>query len=97
MSRRHPPPARRTTARSAEHDGRIVADIVAEWARRHGRPVGVTLDGPAGGSFTAGMSDRPPGADGEPTEHVTLDAVEFCRIVSRRESGRGILGQQVPF
>ena len=36
---------------TAEHDGRIVADVVAEWARRHGRPFTLHLTGPAGGTF----------------------------------------------
>jgi uncharacterized protein (TIGR03083 family) len=39
---------------TGEHDGRIVADVVAEWARRHGQPFTLTLLGPAGGSFTSG-------------------------------------------
>ena len=30
-----------------EHDGRIVADVVAEWSRRHGQPYVLTLTGPA--------------------------------------------------
>ncbi len=34
-----------------EHDGRIVADVVAEWARRHGQPFTLTLTGPAGGDL----------------------------------------------
>src|SRR5215212_5259833 len=33
-----------------EHDGRIVADVVADWARRHGWPFTLQLVGPAGGS-----------------------------------------------
>ena len=31
-----------------DHDGRIVADVVAEWARRHGQPFTLTLTGRAG-------------------------------------------------
>jgi hypothetical protein len=27
---------------TADHDGRIVADVVAEWARRHGQPFTLT-------------------------------------------------------
>ena len=41
------------------HDGRIIADVVAEWARRHGRPFGLTLTGPAGGEFAAGDAGDP--------------------------------------
>lgn len=73
---------------TADHDGRIVADVVAEWARRHGRPFALTLTGPAGGEFTAG--------DGS-GERIAIDAVEFCRILSGRASGDGLLTQEVPF
>jgi uncharacterized protein (TIGR03083 family) len=72
---------------TAEHDGRIVADVVAEWARRHGRPFTLTLDGPAGGTFRSG--------DGG--EEFHLDAVEFCRTLSGRNRGTGLLDQEVPF
>ena len=71
-----------------EHDGRIVAHAVAEWARRHGQPFNLTLRGSAGGNFI-GESDQGEGYD--------LDAVEFCRILSGRSHGEGLLGQEVPF
>ena len=70
-----------------DHDGRIVAAVVAEWARRHGQPCTLLLEGPAGGSYTCGA--------GGP--HIQLDAVQFCRILSGRETGDGLLNQQVPF
>ncbi|MDQ3108219.1 MAG: maleylpyruvate isomerase family mycothiol-dependent enzyme [Actinomycetota bacterium] len=73
---------------SADHDGRLVADVVAEWARRHGQPFTLHLEGLAGGTFTTG-----PGTG----ETLTLDAVEFCRILSGRASGTGLLTQEVPF
>ncbi len=73
---------------TAEHDGRIVADVVAEWARRHGTDVHLTLTGPAGGVFGA------PGAD---RAHLEIDAVEFCRTVSGRIPGTGLLAEPVPF
>jgi hypothetical protein len=69
------------------HDGRIVADVVADWARRHGRPFTLRLDGPAGGSFTAGQEGP----------EVRLDAVEFCRILSGRGPTDGLLATPVPF
>jgi len=72
---------------TAEHDGRIVADVVGEWARRHGQPCILVLTGPAGGTYVAG--------DGG--EHHELDAVEFCRIISGRADGAGLLTQEVPF
>ncbi len=70
-----------------DHDGRIVADVVADWARRHGQPFTLRLDGPAGGAFTAGQ-DGP---------EIRLDAVEFCRILSGRATGDGLLATFVPF
>ena len=72
---------------SADHDGRIVADVVADWARRHGQPFTLTLDGPAGGRFSAGVG----GSD------LELDAVTFCRILSGRAPGSGLLATRVPF
>lgn len=76
---------------TADHDGRIVADVVAEWSRRHGQPFTLTLTGPAGGTYVSGR-------DGE---DITIDAVEFCRALSGRASGsgqvHGLLAQEVPF
>lgn len=77
---------------TADHDGRIVADVVAEWARRHGQPFHLTLTGPAGGTFSSGPEDAAP-----ESTHLTVDAVEFCRIVSGRASGEGLLATEVPF
>lgn len=74
---------------TAAHDGRIVADVAAEWARRHGRAVHLALTGPAGGDF------RWAGAGAE--AHLELDAVEFCRVVSGRAPGDGLLATSVPF
>lgn len=77
---------------TADHDGRIVADVVAEWAGRHGRPFVLELTGPAGGSYRQGAAD---GADD--VEHHTLDAVELCRTLAGREPGTGLLATIVPF
>ena len=75
------------------HDGRIVADVVSELARRYGQPFTLMLTGPAGGSFVAG--------DGS-GEQVTIDAVEMCRILSGRSPADarprvGVLATEVPF
>jgi hypothetical protein len=70
-----------------DHDGRLVADVVSEWARRHGHPFTLELEGPAGGSYTYGGGG----------EAITLDAVEFCRILSNRAAGTGLLTTEVPF
>ena len=73
-----------------DHDGRIIADVVSEWCRRHGHAVRLTLLGPAGGAFGS------EGRGGAP-ESVEIDAVEFCRIVSGRVAGTGLLQNEVPF
>lgn len=75
---------------TADHDGRIVADVVSEWARRHGQPFALELSGPAGGSFA---SD--PDAAG--VEVLSLDAVEFCRTLAGRAPATGLLATIVPF
>jgi uncharacterized protein (TIGR03083 family) len=72
---------------SPDHDGRIVADVVAEWARRHGEPFTLELTGPAGGAFSAGG-----GAD--PT---VIDAVEFCCLLGGRGTPTGLFTTIVPF
>lgn len=71
---------------TADHDGVLVADVVAEWADRHGRPYHLVLTGPAGGEW--GSAD---------VETISMDAVEFCRVVSGRGTGQGLLRTQVPF
>jgi len=70
-----------------DHDGVVVADVVAEWADRHGAPCILTLTGPAGGRWTFGA--------GGP--EIELDAIEFCRTVSCRVPGPGLLDVEVPF
>lgn len=71
-----------------EHDGRLVADVVAEWARAHGAPVDLTLTGPAGGRWTQ--------STGGP--ELELDAVELARVLSGRGTpGHDLLRQAVPF
>lgn len=80
---------------TTDHDGVIVADVVAEWAARHGRPFRLRLTGPAGGTV---ISDGgTPDDAGDPVDTYELDAVQFCRILSGREAGEGLLGTQVPF
>lgn len=70
-----------------DHDGRIVADVVGEWARLHGKPFRLLLRGPGGGEY----------GHGEGGDEIEIDAVEFCRILSGRGTGEGLLSQQVPF
>jgi uncharacterized protein (TIGR03083 family) len=75
-----------------DHDGILVADIVAEWTRRHGRPYRLQLAGPAGGSWSSGTGG----------EEIVMDAADFCRLISGRPGPHGaqpwgLLTTQVPF
>jgi hypothetical protein len=70
-----------------DHDRALVADVVTDWALRHGQPYELTLTGPAGGHWSAGVGG----------EQFTLDAEEFCRLVSGRGAGHGLLTTFVPF
>jgi uncharacterized protein (TIGR03083 family) len=70
---------------TAEHDGRLVDDVVREWADRHAQPCTLELTGPAGGTWGTGG------------ERITLDALEFCRILSGRGDATGLLTTAVPF
>lgn len=79
---------------TADHDGRIIADVVAEWARRHGRPFTLTLAGPAGGAFTSTGTGEAAEAEGVELE---LDAVDFCRTLAGRAEADGLLTTIVPF
>lgn len=72
---------------TADHDGVLVADAVAEWAARHGQPYSLRLTGPAGGTWSSG--------DGSAV--IEADAVEFCRVLSGRSQAGGLLATQVPF
>jgi uncharacterized protein (TIGR03083 family) len=72
----------------ADHEGRLIAEIVGDWADNHGQSFDLVLDGPAGGAFRRG----------EGGEHLRLDAVQFARIVSGRRDGqavRGVLATEV--
>jgi hypothetical protein len=60
-------------------DGRMVADVVVEWSRRHGQPVDLTLTGEAGGEFRMGHGGQ----------SLTLDALDFARVMAgRRPEGQ---------
>jgi uncharacterized protein (TIGR03083 family) len=77
----------RTLDITAALDGRIVADVVAEWARRHGQPFVLNLSGPAGGRYRQGQGGV----------HLEHSALEFCRIVSGRAPGEGLLATLILF
>ncbi len=69
------------------HDGRIVADIVRDWAAAHGEPFALELTGPAGGHYHQGH--------GGP--RLTVDAVDLCLAVSGRAPAEGLLAVPVVF
>ncbi|MGN7202235.1 maleylpyruvate isomerase family mycothiol-dependent enzyme [Arthrobacter sp. SAFR-044] len=70
-----------------DHDGRIVEDLIAEWATRHQDPFCLILTGPAGGRFS-----RPAGFD----DSLQIDAIECCRILSGRGQPTGVLQHLLP-
>lgn len=72
---------------TADHDGVIVADVVQDWASRHAAPYELVLTGPAGGTWSRGSGG----------ERIERDAIEFCRILSGRGAGSGLLSVRVPF
>jgi uncharacterized protein (TIGR03083 family) len=71
---------------TADHDGRLVADLVGEWAGIHGAPFELVLTGPAGGTYVQGVGG----------ERVVIDPVEFVRALSGRASAEGVLAHPLP-
>ena len=71
---------------TADHDGRLVADIVAEWAELYGHSFELVLEGPAGGKYTHGVGG----------ERVEIDALDFIRTLSGRLDGSGVLSNAFP-
>ncbi len=72
---------------TADHDGVLVADVVHEWAGRHGTPCQLRLSGPAGGAWEFGT--------GSPS--LELDAVDFCRALAGRGGSAHLFSTEVPF
>jgi len=71
---------------TAEHDGRLMADMVVDWATTHGHAFHLELTGPAGGVFEQGTGG----------ESTTLDAVDWIWTVSGRAAGTGLLSKELP-
>lgn len=72
---------------TSAHDGRIVEDVVREWAGKRDSPVVLNLTGSAGGCFEIGK-------DGE---HISLDAVKFCKMLSGRIMGKTPVKERIAF
>jgi uncharacterized protein (TIGR03083 family) len=68
-------------------DIRIVEDAVREWIGRHQQPVDLNLTGPAGGHFVHGSGGV----------EIEMDAIEFCRVLSGRGQGEGLLEYKILF
>jgi uncharacterized protein (TIGR03083 family) len=71
-----------------EYDGRLIADVVREWAQSHQRPFTLELGGPAGGRWESGSGSG---------ERIDMDALDFCSILGGRDPGSGLLAVKVPF
>lgn len=69
-----------------DHDGRIVADMVAEWTRIHRPSFELTLEGPAGGVYRNGRN----------AESLRIDAIDFCRALAGRGPSEGLLRLKLP-
>lgn len=72
---------------TADHDGVLVADLVAEWATLHDQPFELVLTGAAGLRRTRGSGG----------ERIEIDAIEFARAAAGRLPAEGLLGTPVPF
>lgn len=68
------------------HDGRLIEDMVAEWARVHRIAFTLHLEAPAGGTFVSGSGG----------DELSIDAVEWIWILSGRGSGTGLLEKRLP-
>jgi uncharacterized protein (TIGR03083 family) len=71
---------------TAEHDGRIIEDMVAEWIKLYDLDVTLHLEGPAGGTYVSGNGD----------DQLTIDAVEWIWILSGRGTSSGLLEKELP-
>ena len=86
---------------TSDHDAVIIDDVAREWARRHGQACTLTLTGPLGRRYAFAPGGLVSATDGEPDQPsgptYELDAVQFCRVLSGRHSGDGLLNTRVPF
>jgi uncharacterized protein (TIGR03083 family) len=77
----------RELAMTPEHEGRLIGDIVAEWAELWDQPFELVIEGPAGGKYSYGV-------DGE---RVEMDAMQLVSVLAEhRESPGGVLAKTLP-
>ena len=90
-----PQPARTTTLHASApyregpfgepvHDGRLVADIVDEWAQLHGEQFELLLARPAGGTSSQGHGGE------------QVDALDFIHTLAGRLTGAGLMRHPLP-
>jgi uncharacterized protein (TIGR03083 family) len=72
---------------TAAVNARNCQNVVIDSVRRQRPPVELVLAGPAGGHYRSGPH----------AESIELDAIEFCRILSGRVPGDGLLSVKVLF
>lgn len=70
----------------AAHDGRILADIIAEWSATHGEPFTLVVDGPAGGTYVQGTGG----------DEIHINVTDFVRTLAERTSAAGVLQHTLP-
>lgn len=68
---------------TAAHDGRLLADVVADWAATHGHAFTLHLTGPAGGDYVSGAGG----------EELEIDAVDWMWAITGRDPGAGLLAR----
>lgn len=71
---------------TAAHDGRIIADMVADWTSTHHQAFSLHLAGPAGGGY----------ANGDDGAVIDIDATDWAWTVSGRAHGSGLLANPLP-
>jgi hypothetical protein len=71
---------------TAEHDGRLIADMVVDWADTNHHAFSLHLTGPAGGTYSNGNSGP----------QLDIDATEWVWTISGRALGTGLLAKPLP-
>jgi uncharacterized protein (TIGR03083 family) len=68
------------------HDGRLIADMVGDWANTHHHAFSLRLTGPGGGTY----------ASGDDGAILEIDATDWAWTVSGRARGSGLLANPLP-
>ena len=71
---------------TAAHDGRLIADMVADWTSTHQQTFALHLTGPAGGNYSRGSRGA----------NIDIDAADWVWTISGRAAGSGLLAHPLP-